>query len=384
MPFRRAVPEVPVHSSDRENRESGDSQHAAEARALAAAANFGCDKLWLRFPVDPASVDATSPEWRVHAKNLNSPKEFIFREATVDLGHGVSIFVRLREQPTWQATVQFNPARLLDPDGWRPAAIHAVPGAVAAVLAMLTARGLLTHRDCVTSDGVVQESPGLEVVDGIELQRADFAWDVRVEDTGRHLDHMRKRVGKVRSVPPNAKGNKGTVYFGAKDDRMAVYDKHRQSGGVAPAGTLRVEMQLRSLWLTRSAIRTVGDVTEQSAAAFFVQEFHRLGLDAKITDSGALERLLDTPGVSYTKLCAVLGDAMVEAAGLESRRTLSADTAREYRRIRASSGCSSPDALFKRGDGVTRYLDLEQNYEVVERGRAASRSSHSGPAVAPT
>ncbi len=330
----------------------------ASISALATNPAFGCDKATVVVPLAENALDLSNSErWKTTVLHADSPREFTKREAELKTPLG-DIYVRIREQPVWTASVTFNPSRMLDPTGTSLAPVARVRELTGKLLVSIF--DVVPASALLTDEGVVRDRLPRRALSDLRLQRLDVTWDAQVESTAIHIESLALTPGNVRRVPVNSRGSKSTIHLGAKQDRMVVYDKHVESKGRAPEGALRVEMQMQNEWLRRHDMTRLGDLTPEAAAAAYLEEFTRLGLQHP-TSGGSLMDALTASDLTPTVRLTVFGFAAAHAMG-HTDMGLSAATERRYRRELLRVGHRLGDAVH--GSGPRWRLDPTGDGEV--------------------
>ncbi len=345
-------------SSDRAK--SSDEESNDRVAGLLSNSRFGIDMVAVSLPVSPDLCDLTHESWSpTTVRNAGTERETSYREAKVE--GCPSVYVRLTEHPVWQARVEFNPARLVDPEGAGLCSAMLLQPVVGRVLSSDALRPLAPHKDLLTRDGEVLPELSDEVVAGLPLKRLDVSLDLVVEDTGvwmhrlltvpaKHMKSSRKPAGSV--------GNQGTVYVGNQREFFRIYDKNRESKGVAPAGTLRVELQMRREWLKAHDLLTLGQATPERLAGAFVSKWGRANFDTPLNLGSTSDTIFSAcPPLLAQRL---LGVVVRAAEGKDPRLT---DSQRKtYQKDLDRLGIVLGEPLKATGAAV-KWLDVSTGHE---------------------
>ena len=214
--------------------------------------HLGIDKMKIRFPIESSAAR------RLVA--MNSPSLAGFYHHLPQWGHKRLSNERLRlwtggvsvhpDRPP-SGIVEFNPSRWIDPTGWTTAPLTEIGSVV----------------DAVWESIAPVFEPTVNVSEA-EVRRLDIARDFTgVERPNRYLMRLDTNARAVKML--NRTHYVSTVNDGwtiqltnGSGKHMRMYDKHHQSGGRAPFGSIRFEVELHK-WLTNhgSNIRTIADIT---------------------------------------------------------------------------------------------------------------------------
>lgn len=267
---------------------------------------------------------------------------------------GVEVFLgvsRFRGRGVF-SKVEFNPSRIVDPEGVRLCSVGEVHPVVAEVLSSV--------RDLVD----LPNDP-----DGCRVKRIDVARDFET-------DNGPKLLRALAPLPrPYAKRNMlhadpgrhlaQTLSVGSGVGMVRAYDKAAESQGKAPEGTLRWEVEARPGWADRiSGIGKVADVTEERIAHLAADRFgwSGMGVDVSAGFSEVVERVVGA-GLTAAVQRAFLGYLVEQAAGVYQE--LSFDAQSKYRKLQRELGIAVDPGVFEKGVGVSRRLDWESGREVL-------------------
>lgn len=265
-----------------------------------------------------------------------------------------------RPDGSYWASVEFNPSRVIDPDGITICPVDRFREAVDLVLdradELMTA---LEPRDLfnVTTLHVTRDFSGVEsfapYVPNFVLTRSRYA-----------------KASEIRLDP--ASGRPETVYHGTETaGRVAIYDKTTESA-VAPAGRVRWELQARcDGWLDKTPMTTLAGVTLDNVAPFASYYWDWSGAGTPVVGDDYLIRAVaqlidDKTGKPWTRARQerLLGFLYKLSRGEGER--LPPDLACKYRKAIAVVGY--PSCGFLGGEpiqpGSKRYLDFYLGTEV--------------------
>lgn len=278
------------------------------------------------------------------------------------LGEGddqVTAFVGVREVPEhggqrWWGKVEFNPSRLADPAGYGLASVSQLRPAVERVAA---AAGALLEPECGE-------------VAGWGLKRLDVARDFEgIDQPGtviRALAPIHRpwaRRNLVHADPSRAGAQ--TLMVGSGAGVVRLYDKHAETAGVAPLGSVRWEAECRSGWLSAyGRMKRLGDVNDETAAVLARDRWEWSQMGAEV--AGDLTRLVErvsASGLTPRQRVMFLGWLVTQAAG-EAWEPGSRATLAKWRKVQRDLGIAAPTDLVTTG-AVVRRLDWETGREVL-------------------
>lgn len=251
--------------------------------------------------------------------------------------------------------VEFNPSRWLDPTGWSPAPLLQTQSVI----------GLVWESVSPVFEPTVDLSEA-------EVRRLDIARDFEgVSQPNHYLMRLDTNARAIRTLQRthfvSGKNEGWTIQLtNASGKHIRLYDKHRQTRGRAPEGTVRFEVELHK-WLVNngSSIKTVPDITPEAVSRAARYWWHESGFGAPLT----------TPDEIYRHICASL-DGRRNSASLATsvygyyRRKqegdetldLSSSTRRDYEQTLRMAEASLLRDLTSRS---TRALNLETGSEVM-------------------
>ena len=243
---------------------------------------FGVDRVSISFPVRSWERDVGA--WAGGINHRPGTDPTVTHSGSVKLDQ-VDVFVGVREGggvPVSWGKVEFNPARVVDPDG-----VGLCP---VVELVPIIARAL-------EAAGEVLEV-ATEVGD-MRVKRLDVARDFEdVEAPGfyvRGLLQVKRKWARYASVYNDpVRGCAETLRVGSGSGMVRLYDKHQESPGKAAPGHLRWEAECRSGWTDRYGnIRTVQDLTTTNIGQLASDrwEWSSMGVEVAATDR-VIEKIL--------------------------------------------------------------------------------------------
>jgi hypothetical protein len=342
---------------------------------------LGLDKLSVGYRVPLYGFDRESRDWASRTQYRDGRETF---GTVVDVAPGVSAFVGVQvrpELPFASVKIEGNPCRLVDPGGWGLAGgPRAAERLVLAALAVVGGE-LVSLPVCPVSE--------------FSVTRADIARDfAEVERPGeliRALASVHRPWARLNLVHADASRNRAqTLMVGSKTSFLVrLYDKHTESEGAAPAGTVRWEVEGKRSLLQRADIRVLGDLTEERMGAVARERWDWSGMGREVICGmpALLDRLSGRPLVLATG-CGVretsgneidrpagvslsaaqcrgfIGYLAYKACGVES--DIGSETLAKYRRVEREYGIVAAD-LFggEAGLQVIGRLDFETGREVL-------------------
>lgn len=313
----------------------------------------GIDRLSLSFPVHEFEQDRSA--WtREQVRNPGTPDAASTLSGSVDLGDGVRAFVGVQEVPaTGQVVgkIELNPARVVDPDGHSLATVEVLPTAVAAAWA---AAADLVAPACGPEDARVKRLDVARDFHGVE--RPDFYL--------RGLAPVKRPWARKNLVhfDPARKGAQ-TLMVGSGAGVVRLYDKHAETSGQVPPGTLRWEAECRSDWSKRYGdMRSLGDINCESVDRLALNRWEWSAMGVEVTATERVVEKVQRSGLSPAKQRAFLGFLLMRSVGAES--PMSNDTATEFNRLVRTLGVTL-DAGEPAGPAFVGRLDFEAGTEVL-------------------
>ncbi len=282
--------------------------------------DYGIDKLRLGFPIwEPVFK---SSRWALTTHDgPNGPVVTSGRLKLIHRSHTFQINV-YRCYWGWECSVEFNPARIVDPNGY----------------AFCHPDDLIDVTDEVVEVVVRHVRPRLPT-DCSVVKRVDVARNFSgVEQPERYLLGLRHvpRPYATREGLWSGSGVPETLWAGTKSgDMFKLYDKHRKSPHLAPPGTLRWEVQAKKSWLKRcGGISRVEDLTPENIDTLVDDRIKWSGLECEVmTVESAVDKILQIEGINATTKVGLLEYASAVRRGVDPRTCAKPSVVGRYRRI---------------------------------------------------
>lgn len=322
---------------------------------------LGVDKVSLSFPLRSFEPDPSA--WGMRSEtDPGTPAASLTFSGKVTVGEGddeVVAFVGVRQVPEhpscqWWGKVELNPSRIVDPGGYGLASVSQLRPAVHAVAKQLGA--LVEPEDHNTGSWSVK--------------RLDLARDFEAIDQAptliRALGPIHRPYSRLNLVhaDPSRLGAQ-TLMVGSKAGVVRLYDKHAETSGVAPAGSVRWEAECRTGWLgTYGSVKRLQDVNDETTGQLARNRWEWSQMGAEVAgDLGQLVARVRATGLTDREQAGFLGWLVMQAAGdgwvPGSRSTLA-----KYRKAQRDLGIASPTDLVTTG-AVLRRLDWDSGREVL-------------------
>lgn len=319
---------------------------------------IGVDRLSLTFPLE--DFDREPTVWGDHRdRNRGWPTRQETWTENVEVRKGVSVHVGVQSMPPevpyrYHARLDFNPSRILEPEGHGLCSVEDSPAAVA--LALGAALRLIKPKD---SDPAAAR-----------MTRVDLSKDFEgVEDPSgllRGLSTIPRSWARLNMIHADPKKNGAeTVMIGSGAGVVRGYRKDVESGGEVAEGTVRWEAECRD-WAKRyGEMRYFGDLTRESAESLARNRWEWSQMGAEV--AGSMSRLVravsDCDYLTGAQKRSFLGYLCEQAAGIETTIS-SRTTMAKYRRLQRELGIVAP-VDFGSMIEVVRRLDWESAREVV-------------------
>ncbi len=323
---------------------------------------IGVDRVALSFPLRSFERDPSA--WSMRSESdPETPGAVLTYSGKVTVGEGedqVAAFVGVRQVPDhpscqWWGKVEFNPSRVVEPGGYGLAPLSQLRPAVWAVAKELNA--LVEPEDHNTGQWSVKR---------LDLAR-DFVGIDQAPTLIRALAPIHRPYSRLNLVhaDPSRLGAQ-TLMVGAATAGVArLYDKHAETSGVAPVGSLRWEAECRSAWLrSYGGMKRLEDVNEGTAGQLARNRWEWSQMGAEV--AGDLNRLVGRvreTELSVREQRAFLGWMVEQASGACWEPPASATLAK-WRRVQRDLGIASPTDLVTTG-AVMRRLDWDTGREVL-------------------
>jgi hypothetical protein len=334
----------------------------------------GIDKIAMSFPVAGFSLHESA--WATQRiSNPGTPLSAITLQTSVNVEGGGKVFVgvqEVKERGTWVGKVEFNPARIHDPEGHGLADSEQVISASEAV--------------CKAASELL--APAIPL-DEWRVKRLDVARDFEVENAGFYVQGLApiKRPYARRNGVWNSpeKGNAQTLMVGSGAGMCRLYDKlaeiaSRSAGrtsecrtappaagsSVASAaengGLLRWEVEARSRWLERiSGVKRLNHLNDRSVEVLANErwEWSRMGVEVSAKER-VVEKVLRSD-MTPAEMTGFIGFLTLLSCGVSVPRD--AKTLRKYNRLmKEMNVVIQPDSF---GDAFVGRLDFESGREVL-------------------
>jgi hypothetical protein len=322
---------------------------------------FGVDKVALSFPLRSFEPDPSA--WSNRAESdPGTPAAALTLSGSVTLGEGddqVAAFVGVRQVPEhascqWWGKVEFNPSRVVDPRGYGLAPVSQLRPAVHAVAKQL--RALVEPEDHNTG-----------------------SWSVKRLDVARDFGDVEQAPTMIRALAPihrpwarrnlvhadPSRLGAQTLMVGSGAGVVRLYDKHAETSGVAPVGSVRWEAECRAGWLgSYGGMKRLQDVNEDAASQLARNRWEWSQMGAEV--AGDLSRLVErvrASDLTVREQAAFLGWLVMQAGG-EAWVPGSRTTLAKYRKVQRDLGIAAPTDLVTTG-AVVRRLDWDSGREVL-------------------
>jgi hypothetical protein len=312
----------------------------------------GVDRLSVSFPVSDFNPDPTA--WAAVKVNApGTPQEVTRRQVMLD-EDGRKCFVGVSGIPgrvgEW-GKVEFNPSRMADPSGHGLATVQETHDGLAEALQMA--------RQVIAWDAQAGE---------MRVKRLDVARDFfdveRPEFVVRGLGPIRRPWARLNLVhfDPSRNGAQ-TLMVGSRSGVVRLYDKHEETEGAVPEGTLRWECEARDSWCERyGGVRTMSDVSDESVERLASDRWEWSAMGHEISADERIVEQVMRSGLSHREQRMFLGHLMMLRAGVDV--PMSTATAAKWNRLTRSMGIVLGD-----GDGTfSARLDWDSATEVVTCG----------------
>ncbi len=321
-------------------------------------AALGVDKLSVSWAVPPGGFDPSPEVWSKLSEVAPGKGQTgtVTRQLSAEVAPGVRAFVgvsTVKETGASRGKVEFNPSRVLDPDGWSLAPVEAVGSALVKVL------GVASDMVSIPSDPAF-----------VRLKRVDVARDFSEVESApeliRGLGPIPRPWARRNNVhaDPAAHGAQ-TLFVGSGAGGVRLYDKHAETVGAAPPGSLRWEVEARSAWLSNyGQMGCLKDLCSESLALLVSSRWpwSQMGADV-VSGFGAVLLKVKRSGLSEREQDKLIAYLVRQAAG-EGWSSAGSATLAKYRKVQRELGIVVDRESISAGS-VTRRLDFESGREVV-------------------
>lgn len=282
------------------------------------------------------------------------------RSATINRhGAGVQVTVGHVQRSVW-ARAEWNPSRLVDPEGWQLCSLQEWKATVE-----------------VVADIVARELQPVRPSGAWNLKRLDLARDFRAMHPDRLLVGLStgprayaKSVALFRS-PQTGEPQTLEIKVG-RAGSVRLYDKHQENSRV-PQRVLRWEVEARQ-WLKRKAeVRTVSEATASALSGLAWDRWRWSGMGASVVGPTAVALAIESLDATEAHKERLLGHVIrMTTPGVDvSASRLDA----EIRRVLTEFGIALTPQWDPLGDDRAAVrLDLARGKEVVEESRGIEPS----------
>ena len=312
----------------------------------------GVDRLSVSFPVD--WIDPEEGVWEDMSQTRVTPEYERTRLRAREGPFFVSVETLPPEAPYGaMGKVEWNPSRIVDPEGW---------GVVPPGEALLTVGAAKAAAE-------TRVRPVWETEDW-KVKRLDVTRDFEASDEPssliRALSTVHRKFARLNLLHADAKRNGAqTLMVGTRKQGLTrLYDKHAETNGAAPEGTVRWELEARSGWCQRYGdIQRLGDVNGESVEALGVERFEWSGMGSEVSSSVSrlVQLVTDCDELSDHDQTMFLGYLLQQASGFEP--SLNRKTLGKYRRVQRALGIVACDLTST--VEVVRRLDWDSGREVL-------------------
>lgn len=338
-----------VSSSNRE--ETGSEIEPPQVKT------FGIDRVSLSFPVRDHQRDLSA--WgTVQTFNPGTPSAAESRSTMVRASpdHDQRVFVGVKhivDTGQWWGKVEFNPARMVDPEG------HS----------LLDAGDLLRVVEETMDAVLTLLDPAVPCAAAMKVRRLDVARDFagvsRPEALIRGLGPVHRpwaRKNLVHFDP--SKKHAQTLMVGSSSGVVRLYDKNAETGGKA-AGVVRWELEARSDWCSKhGGIDTLSDAGAEQIDKLGRNRWEWSAMGNEVSGMVEIVEKVMRSGLSYAKQQRLLGILLVMAAGGEAR--MSKESAAGYRKTIRDLGIALEPGFAETDEPTFSVrLDLETGTEVL-------------------
>ena len=306
---------------------------------------YGIDKLSVSFPAE--SYQKSELYWSGISTHRHG-------QAAMSM-HTMAdrVYVGVQEIPDahhrlW-AKLEFNPSRLIDPEGFSLASVGA------------------SIEACDLAWSIAEQfvRPACSIQEA-RLKRMDVARDFEgVQSPAFFLQGLRaiRRPYARRSFTYNdpQRNMAETLYVGSGAGGARLYDKHSETAGGVPEGSVRFEVEARSRWLAKWGMRTLADVRSENVLRLARERFDWSGMGNEVAAAERVVELVTRSELSPASQRAFLGHLLMTAKGYPSK--LSNDSAAKFNRLQRELGVVIASDPF--AESFTSRLDFDSGREVI-------------------
>ena len=314
---------------------------------------LGVDRLSLSFPA--GDFERAPRSWSsVQELDPGRSSERRLWGTTERVGEAQVFLGVLEQGATGRVTgkTEFNPSRMVDPEGWGLATPAEAESTLASVLPAI-------------EEFMTPSSPP----EHWRLRRLDLAKDfqyvVRPGDTIRALSPIPRQWARRNLVhaDPRRHGAQ-TLMVGSGAGVVRLYDKHAESKGKAPKGTLRWETECRDGWLDiYGGMRLLRDVDDEHCLALAQNRWDWSGMGATVGGMVPVYELAEEAGLTWREQVGFLGWLWAQALGRSP--ALSKEAKARYRKLQRELGVVVDNGKLEAQHGAQmRRLDWATGREV--------------------
>ena len=200
--------------------------------------------------------------------------------------------------------IEFNPSRFVDPAGFGLASLVDCLDVFPSVLA---------------AAGVVVEAVHSDDLDSYSLRRVDVAKDfhsvVSPSALIRGLAPIPRRWARKNLVHADPSRNGAqTLLVGSKSGSARLYDKCAETGGLAPVGTVRCEIEARVDWVRKyGGVSTVADLHKLGLEELGRNRFEWSAMGVEVKSTNGVVDVVAQSGLSPREQANFLGWLMTQS-----------------------------------------------------------------------
>ena len=266
---------------------------------------------------------------------------------------------------SWSIRMEFNPARMIDPDGYS----LANPKAIAGLIRNLIEEYFLESEDSlpfflVDENGVVEiEVWPNDWTSKIRIGRLDISMDFHIDNEWFHegllLDHQAKYSKGSSLINNKSVTNTWSSIYTHRDGFPKFYNKSneiKRRGLQAPAGIHRFEYRLEKKSLQRLHIHNLGDINQTKFEAALRHGWEYSNLSEPIYDPEDWMQRIQDSGETTPNPSELVGFLLLNEKGMETR--LSKSEKKQLTRIALELHINPKKPLNRQPSGAYR-LDID-------------------------
>lgn len=337
-------------------------------RALSAAPGprpevpVGLDRLSLSFPVSGFETSETAWDTVTRkAAGRHGSTATYGKVIRLEDGRQVHVGAQLREdagedrEGILTGRIDLNPSKVADPTDWRLRGIEAVAPAVEFGREM-----------------------ALRLVEPVTEPQE---WNVTRSDTARDFTQVANPSRLLRGLAPvhrawarrnlvhadPTKHGAQTLMVGSGAGVVRAYDKHAETQGKAPEGSLRWEAECRRGWLEQyGGVKVLGDLNAEAVQRLAWNRWDWSAMGVKVSATNrVVEKVWRSEGYTDREKALFLGYLLSQASDW-AWLPGSTHTLAKFRKMQREIGVTlSPGDLDGEGEGLVSHLDFETGREVI-------------------